>query len=158
MDNSSFPLVSADEMNQANEELRDTIRSIWPLQAKKMLDLLIPRNEGELSFALLSLEEICTAMFSNAIFVVAELNKGKLTVGKIYVCLLILESWKTTRFGQIESAGQVSLPLSKIRIFFFVKIMRDLSHMFPLSFFEQNFETRSSRSISDWLLLWSLLH
>lgn len=34
-------------MNQANEELRDTIRNIWPLQAKKMLDLLIPRNEGK---------------------------------------------------------------------------------------------------------------
>lgn len=40
-----FP--TADEMNQANEELRDTVRSIWPLQAKKMLDLLIPRNEGK---------------------------------------------------------------------------------------------------------------
>lgn len=34
-------------MNQANDELRDTIRNIWPLQAKKMLDLLIPRNEGK---------------------------------------------------------------------------------------------------------------
>ncbi|XP_032666769.1 voltage-dependent calcium channel type A subunit alpha-1 isoform X2 [Odontomachus brunneus] len=79
-ENLSIKMRCADEMNQANEELRDTIRSIWPLQAKKMLDLLIPRNE--------------------------ELNKGKLTVGKIYVCLLILESWKTTRFGQIESAGQ----------------------------------------------------
>lgn len=34
-----------------------------------------------------------------------------MTVGKIYVCLLILESWRTTRFGQIESAGQVSFSL-----------------------------------------------
>jgi hypothetical protein len=33
-------------MDQADDELRDTIRNIWPLQAKKMLDLLIPRNEG----------------------------------------------------------------------------------------------------------------
>lgn len=41
-------VILADEMNQANDELRDTIRSIWPLQAKKMLDLLIPRNEGKL--------------------------------------------------------------------------------------------------------------
>lgn len=40
------PWFPASERNQANEELRDTIRSIWPLQAKKMLDLLIPRNEG----------------------------------------------------------------------------------------------------------------
>ena len=37
----------AEEMDQADEELRDTVRSIWPLQAKKMLDLLIPKHEGE---------------------------------------------------------------------------------------------------------------
>ncbi|XP_076627344.1 calcium voltage-gated channel subunit cacophony isoform X20 [Colletes latitarsis] len=80
-ENLSIKMRCADEMNQANEELRDTIRSIWPLQAKKMLDLLIPRNE--------------------------ELGRDKLTVGKIYVCLLILESWRTTRFGQIESTGQM---------------------------------------------------
>lgn len=50
MNNSDFAvcIVLADEMNQANEELRDTIRCIWPLQAKKMLDLLIPRNEGKI--------------------------------------------------------------------------------------------------------------
>ncbi|XP_014476689.1 PREDICTED: voltage-dependent calcium channel type A subunit alpha-1 isoform X10 [Dinoponera quadriceps] len=82
-ENLSIKMRCADEMNQANDELRDTIRSIWPLQAKKILDLLIPRNE--------------------------ELSKNKLTVGKIYVCLLILESWKTTRFGQIESTGQMEL-------------------------------------------------
>ncbi|XP_078045547.1 calcium voltage-gated channel subunit cacophony isoform X9 [Augochlora pura] len=82
-ENLSIKMRRADEMNQANEELRDTIRSIWPLQAKKILDLLIPRNE--------------------------ELGRDKLTVGKIYVCLLILESWRTTRFGQIESTGQMEL-------------------------------------------------
>jgi hypothetical protein len=39
-------VILADEMDQADDELRDTIRNIWPLQAKKMLDLLIPRKEG----------------------------------------------------------------------------------------------------------------
>ncbi|XP_068969516.1 voltage-dependent calcium channel type A subunit alpha-1 isoform X22 [Bombus flavifrons] len=82
-ENLNIKVRRASERNQANEELRDTIRSIWPLQAKKMLDLLIPRNE--------------------------ELGKDKMTVGKIYVCLLILESWRTTRFGQIESTGQMEL-------------------------------------------------
>lgn len=49
MNDSDFVFyILADEMNQANEELRDTIRCIWPLQAKKMLDLLIPRNEGKI--------------------------------------------------------------------------------------------------------------
>lgn len=33
-------------MDQADEELRETVQNIWPLQAKKMLDLLIPRNDG----------------------------------------------------------------------------------------------------------------
>ncbi|KAG7196637.1 hypothetical protein KM043_015983 [Ampulex compressa] len=79
-ENLSIKMRCADEMNQANEELRDTIRNIWPLQAKKMLDLLIPRNE--------------------------ELGRDKMTVGKIYVCLLILESWRTTKFGRIESTEQ----------------------------------------------------
>jgi Voltage gated calcium channel IQ domain len=37
---------SAEEMDQADEELRATVQIIWPLQAKKMLDLLIPRNDG----------------------------------------------------------------------------------------------------------------
>ncbi|XP_076756209.1 calcium voltage-gated channel subunit cacophony isoform X21 [Xylocopa sonorina] len=79
-ENLNIKVRSAAERNQANEELRDTIRSIWPLQAKKMLDLLIPRNE--------------------------EIGRGKMTVGKIYVCLLILESWRSTKFGQIESTRQ----------------------------------------------------
>ncbi|XP_075226266.1 voltage-dependent calcium channel type A subunit alpha-1-like [Lycorma delicatula] len=78
-ENLSIKMRSADEMDQADEELRETVKSIWPLQAKKMLDLLIPRNE--------------------------ELGKNKLTVGKIYAGLLILESWRSTRFGQIESSG-----------------------------------------------------
>ncbi|XP_033611778.1 voltage-dependent calcium channel type A subunit alpha-1 isoform X2 [Cryptotermes secundus] len=77
-ENLSIKVRSADEMDQADDELRDTIRNIWPLQAKKMLDLLIPRNE--------------------------ELSKGKLTVGKIYAALLILESWRSTKFGRIEPA------------------------------------------------------
>jgi hypothetical protein len=33
-----------------------------------------------------------------------------MTVGKIYAALLILESWRTTRFGRLESAVPVSEP------------------------------------------------
>lgn len=76
-------------MDKADEELRVTVTHIWPLQAKKMLDLLIPRK--------------------------SELNAGKLTVGKIYAGMLILESWRTTRFGQIEPAG---VPVSKIIVLY----------------------------------------
>lgn len=61
-------------MDMADDELRETIRMIWPFQAKKMMDLLVPRKDM--------------------------LNASKLTVGKIYGGLLILESWKNTRFGK----------------------------------------------------------
>lgn len=64
-------------MEIADEELRETIRMIWPLQARKMMDLLVPRKEV--------------------------LNKYNLTVGKIYAGLMILESWRNTRFGKRKS-------------------------------------------------------
>ncbi|CAG2067398.1 unnamed protein product, partial [Timema podura] len=79
-ENLSIKVRTAEEMDQADNELRETIRNIWPIQAKKILDLLIPR--------------------------VDELKAGKLTVGKIYAALLILENWRNTRFGQVEPSGQ----------------------------------------------------
>lgn len=79
--NSECNVISADEMDQADSELKETISHIWPLQAKKMVDLLVPRSE--------------------------DLNAGKLSVGKIYAGLLILESWRNTKFGQLETDGQV---------------------------------------------------
>ncbi|XP_025989217.2 voltage-dependent calcium channel type A subunit alpha-1 isoform X2 [Solenopsis invicta] len=82
-ENLSIKMRRADEMNQANNELRDTIRNIWPLQAGKMVDLLVPRNE--------------------------DLGKGKLTVGKLYVCLLLLESWRATKFAQLKLLNKQEL-------------------------------------------------
>lgn len=68
-------------MDYADEELRETVETIWPLQAKKMSDVLIPPQ--------------------------SQLHSGNLTVGKIYAGLLILESWRSTRFGQVEPAMPV---------------------------------------------------
>lgn len=48
----------ADEMDQADEELRETIKHMWPLQGPKVIDLLLPPR--------------------------AVLNGTNLTVGKIY--------------------------------------------------------------------------
>lgn len=34
-------------MDEADEELRQTLRKIWPLKAKKnMIDLVVPPNNG----------------------------------------------------------------------------------------------------------------
>lgn len=69
-------------MDIANDELRETIQMIWPLQAKHMTDLLVPKND--------------------------QLNNNHLTVGKIYAGFMILESWRSTRFGKKRSRLPVS--------------------------------------------------
>lgn len=73
-------------MDTADDELRDTIRIIWPLQARKVTDLLVPRKE--------------------------QLNKNNLTVGKVFGGLMILESWRNTRFGKRKSRFSVSHSIS----------------------------------------------
>lgn len=75
-------------MDQADEELRETIRHMWPLQGPKMINLLVPPRDL--------------------------LNANNLTVGKIYGGLLILESWRSSRFGQISNG----LPVSFIELLF----------------------------------------
>ena len=61
------------EMDRADEELRETIRKIWPIQSSKRLNLLVPPKE--------------------------ELHgtpaKRRVTVGKIYAGLIILENYRS---------------------------------------------------------------
>lgn len=68
--------ITAEEMDQADSELRQTIKQIWPIQAKKMIDLLVPPKEM--------------------------LNTGKMTVGKIYAGILLLETWRNNKCVQLE--------------------------------------------------------
>lgn len=77
-----FEFLPADEMDIADDELRDTIRMIWPLQADKMVDILVPRRE--------------------------KVDRRILSTGKVYAGLLILESWRTTRFGRTQTHLGVS--------------------------------------------------
>ena len=69
------------DQDQLDQQLKETIYKLWPLQAKKIAEKLMPPDE--------------------------ELGKGKLTVGKIYAGLLVLENWRTTKFGRIQTAGLV---------------------------------------------------
>ena len=40
-------LYLVEEMDEADEELRQTLRKMWPLKAKKnMIDLVVPPNPG----------------------------------------------------------------------------------------------------------------
>ncbi|XP_052128291.1 voltage-dependent calcium channel type A subunit alpha-1 isoform X22 [Frankliniella occidentalis] len=88
-ENLNIKVRAADEMEQADEELRQTIQKIWPLQAKKMLDLLIPRRE--------------------------ELGRNKMTVGKVYVSLLIIENWRAmkTSAGSGQQPGNTLFNLTR---------------------------------------------
>ncbi|CAG0883529.1 unnamed protein product [Cyprideis torosa] len=81
-------------MDQADQELRDLIRKVWPLKASRM-HLFVPYKE--------------------------ELRGMKVTVGKIYAGLLILDTWRTSRFGKIQTnaAGGGNL---------FAKIMGSIAH------------------------------
>ena len=49
---------------------------------------------------------LCKIIKKNLPLSLLEIGKGKLTVGKIYGGLLILENWKQTKFG--------GLPLPKV--------------------------------------------
>ncbi|KRY10504.1 Voltage-dependent calcium channel type A subunit alpha-1 [Trichinella patagoniensis] len=65
-----------DEMDRADMELRKTLKKLWPIHAKKNLtDLAVPPNS-----------KLC--------------NK-KLTVGKIYAGLLLLENFRSKRCGRV---------------------------------------------------------
>lgn len=45
-ENLSIKMRPAEEMDQADKELRHTLTKLWPLQAKKIIDKLIPPNVG----------------------------------------------------------------------------------------------------------------
>uniref|UniRef100_A0A182W0Z1 Voltage-dependent calcium channel type A subunit alpha-1 n=1 Tax=Anopheles minimus TaxID=112268 RepID=A0A182W0Z1_9DIPT len=75
-ENLSIKMRPAEEMDQADMELRQTIRQIWPIQAKKMVDLLVPPNNM--------------------------LNTGKMTVGKLYAGILMLETWRNNKGARYD--------------------------------------------------------
>ena len=75
-------------MDQADQELRAAIQRSWPSTrggTPPMVDLLVPPPE--------------------------ETGPGKLTVGKVYGGMLILENWKLSRFGQGFNTNKSSLPV-----------------------------------------------
>ena len=74
---------SAEEMDQADVELRETILKVWSLTGKSKIDLLVP----------------CTP----------SIGRGRLTVGKIYGGLLILDNWKQTKFGLRPALDRVRI-------------------------------------------------
>uniref|UniRef100_A0A183AGV4 EF-hand domain-containing protein n=1 Tax=Echinostoma caproni TaxID=27848 RepID=A0A183AGV4_9TREM len=75
----SIKMAPAEMMDQKDAELRETIRTLWPVQAKRKLDLLQP-PDSEYTFT-------------------------HLTVGKIYAGLLILENWQINRANASKASA-----------------------------------------------------
>ena len=46
-ENLSIKMRAAEEMDQADFELRSTIVKVWPYEGKEKIDLLVPPREGE---------------------------------------------------------------------------------------------------------------
>ena len=104
-ENLSIKMRSAEEMDHADLELRSTIIKVWPYEGKDKIDLLIPPREGNRDFQqILAVPYLFTGTkgndFSKRNIYISEIGKGRLTVGKIYGGLLILENWKATKFGK----------------------------------------------------------
>lgn len=54
-ENLSIKMRAAEEMDQADFELRQTIIKVWPYEGKEKIDLLVPPREGSRNF----LKSIC---------------------------------------------------------------------------------------------------
>ncbi|KAK4472785.1 hypothetical protein MN116_004004 [Schistosoma mekongi] len=76
-------MAPAEFMDIKDAELRETIKTLWPVQAKRSLDLLLPPN--------------------------SEYTFTHLTVGKIYAGLLIYENWQMNKSsGNKKNLHQLS--------------------------------------------------
>lgn len=83
-----------DEMDQADQELRHSIGKSWPFTKRDgKLDLLVPPPEGELY------DNHPSPTLDNFLIALPETGPCKLTVGKIFGGMLILENWKLTKFS-----------------------------------------------------------
>ena len=51
-ENLSIKMRAAEEMDQADYELRQTIIKVWPYEGKEKIDLLVPPREGMIHFLL----------------------------------------------------------------------------------------------------------
>lgn len=63
-ENLCIKMRAAEEMDQADLELRATIKKIWPIQAKKNIDLIVPPDNGKYKEA--RLVQICLFIYEES--------------------------------------------------------------------------------------------
>ncbi|KAF5405242.1 hypothetical protein PHET_01289 [Paragonimus heterotremus] len=96
-------------MDQRDNELRATICKMWPVRGRKLLHILVPPD--------------------------SELVYHKMTVGKIYASLLIIENWRTTRAFQGKGGTAKS---ASILARFFGAVKKNVHRSGPNSDEEEN--------------------
>lgn len=93
-ENLSIKMRPAEEMDQADKELRETIKKLWPLQAKKVVHKLIPLDEGQCNH----LSFTCTLQYHNDFLKLQNSGSKKLPWAK---CTPLCLYWKIGR--QLDS-------------------------------------------------------
>ncbi|KAK6980046.1 voltage-dependent calcium channel type A subunit alpha-1, partial [Biomphalaria glabrata] len=89
-------MAEAELMDKKDDEMRETLRKLWPVPSKKMMVLLMPPND--------------------------ELDEGKMSVGKIYAGLLISENWKAYKASQ-NASNNFKMPHHEKRPSLFRRLM-----------------------------------
>jgi len=117
--------LAAEEMDEADNELRDVLCKVWPNHAKKniklheggtkpLLDLVVPPKYGRL----ICLFSLCFSLF----FIFIELHGipgfPKLTVGKVYAICLYIDNYRSYKQGHTNDT--VSRKRSISFCFYFV--------------------------------------
>lgn len=91
-------MTLSEQMDVKDEDLRKIICKLWPLQAKKMLN-----TEG-IEFSLLDL----------LLPPRNDLIEGRLTVGKIYGGLIIVENWRMSKNPKLQVSASHFIILFRI--------------------------------------------
>lgn len=112
------PIIAAEEMDEADNELREVICKLWPNLAKKpvklheggtktLLDLIVPPKHGKENSA-------CSSVSNDRTF--AELHGvpgfPKLTVGKVYAICMYIDNYRSNKQGHSNDTVSANAPLA----------------------------------------------
>lgn len=94
--------VDDSEMDRADDELREVIKKLWPFQDIKQIQLALPPQSGKLKLFRFDMFIKLSCVYL-IILIFKELHgkngMRKMTVGKIYAGLLILENYRAYKLS-----------------------------------------------------------
>ena len=94
-------------MDKADEELRKTLKKLWPLQGVKTINLLVPPKKGILAKNFWLKLKKCQNFRKYWIELHGKPSRRRMTVGKIYAGLLILENYRSYKQSVMNYGGTI---------------------------------------------------